>query len=96
MNIEPEKIVIFDSETIGDRYTVFPYLLDRKQSNEVRSQYIGMDDGGRDISMWGDLGKRIGLKYYRPLVSELKHLGKRIKFKELSERSQAHIISRLA
>jgi hypothetical protein len=95
--LDTSKIVIFDSGNRDlDRYTILPYFLDRKKDSLTRSMYLAMSKGGSAISMWGDIGRTIGDKYYKPYMFELYKLGKRIKFNDLDIDSQKHILSRIA
>lgn len=79
-------MVIYDSGEKGgiDRYTVFPYAHSRDPAE--RRLYLGMSEGGRSVSMWGELP---------PGQSRGRHLGVIVAFESLSLDSQQHITARL-
>ena len=80
------SIVIYDNGgKSADRYTVFP----NAHSRDVleRRVYLGIAEGGRGFSQWGQLPVN---------MPRGRHLGKIVKLADLSEDTQRHIAARLA
>lgn len=79
-------LIIYDNggDTL-DRYTVFPYT--NSQTVGERLIYLGMAEGGVGFSQWGELPSS---SQHGP------HLGKLVKFDDLSEQTRRHIAARLA
>lgn len=79
------SIAIYDKgEKSGERYTVFPYAFSHAASD--RRVYLGMSEGGVNVSMWGELPEG---------QSRGPYLGKIVKFDSLSLASKRHIAKRL-
>lgn len=77
-------IIVYDlGDVTIDRYTVFPYLTSK--DNAEQCNYLGLSEGGRGFSMWGEVD----------CVKDLSHLGEKVDFNSLSEETQKHIIMRL-
>ena len=81
---EPKDIKsIWDAgEEEMDRYTI---ILDPKygwEANPGLFMSLGFAEGGRGISQFGE-------------AKEGKHLGKKLKWKDLSDENQKHVISRI-
>jgi hypothetical protein len=67
----------------ADKYTVVMVGKDWDASvNPGHKMMLGMSEGGRGVSMWGE-GR------------EGKHLGKRVKWEDLSSDTQKHIVARV-
>ena len=65
-----------------DRYTI---VFDPKQGYEANPglfMTLGFSEGGRAVSMWGE-------------AKEGRHLGKKIKWEDLSDDSRKHVIARI-
>lgn len=79
-------MVIYDNGgKTADRYTVFPWA--HSKALTERRTYLGMAEGGRGFSQWGELPAD---------CPRGRHLGKIVKFEDLDKASQDHINARLA
>lgn len=74
-------LVVYDNGGVSlDRYTVYPWAHSRDRAE--RYTYLGLSEGGRSVSMWGEAQRG-------------PHLGKIVPFDSLSPETQAHINARI-
>ena len=76
------SVRVYDyGDSVADRYTVIVVGKDWEASPGLKPS-LGISEGGHAVSMWGE-------------AKEGKHLGKRVKWEDLSAETRRHIEARI-